>query len=239
MLDEVAPGEGVDDNSPLADEIAAVDATTADITNAGEASATAAPATDGGMTESSSPGELSNVSSATESTESIESAPVDGEAEPERERDPFEEVDFGSTFEEYLDPGYKTHEYEAKDEVSFENMLTRRDSLCEQLIWQLHLTEITEEIRAAGEAIIGNLDENTGFLDATIEEIAAMGPWTVETVQQAAAVVQRLDPVGCAARDVRESLLVQLDYYGFGDRLAVQMVRSAYHSSGFSRKWKS
>ena len=118
VLDEVAPGEGVDDNSPLADEIAAVDATTADITNAGEASATAAPATDGGMTESSSPGELSNVSSATESTESIESAPVDGEAEPERERDPFEEVDFGSTFEEYLDPGYKTHEYEAKDEVS-------------------------------------------------------------------------------------------------------------------------
>src|SRR6266849_4618577 len=104
-------------------------------------------------------------------------------------------------------------------------MLTRRDSLREQLIWQLHLTEISDELRAAGEAIIGNLDENTGFLDATDEEIAAMGPWPIEIVQQAAAVVQRLDPVGCAARDVRESLLVQLDYYGYGDRLAVQMVR--------------
>jgi RNA polymerase sigma-54 factor len=224
VLDEVAPGEGVDDNSPLADELAAVDATTADITSPGDAPPQpAAPET--GLTESPMPGDTQSLSTAT-----LEPGPVDGEAEPERERDPFEEVDFGSTFEEYLDPGYKTHEYEAKDEVSFENMLTRRDSLCEQLIWQLHLTECSDEVRAAGEAIIGNLDENTGFLDATIEEIAAMGPWEIEIVQQAAAVVQRLDPVGCAARDVRESLLVQLDYYGFGDRLAVQMVRDHLES---------
>lgn len=225
VLDEVAPGEGVDDNSPLADELAAVDATTADITSPGEITATQASAPDGGLTESPLPGEAPNVA-----TSATESSPVDGEAEPERERDPFEEVDFGSTFEEYLDPGYKTHEYEAKDEVSFENMLTRRDSLREQLIWQLHLTGAADEVRAAGEAIIGNLDENTGFLDATVEEIAAMGPWEIETVEQAVAVVQRLDPVGCAARDVHESLLIQLDYYGFGDRLAVQMVRDHLES---------
>jgi len=234
VLDEVAPGEGVDDNSPLADEIAAVDATTADIHNPGEMTAPQSPAPDGGAMESSSsageaPG-ISDVSEAGDLTSPVESSPADGEAEPERERDPFDEVDFGSTFEEYLDPGYKTHEYEAKDDVSFENMLTRRDSLCEQLIWQLHLTGASDEIRAAGEAIIGNLDENTGFLDATLEEIAAMGPWEIGVVEQAVAVVQRLDPVGCAARDVRESLLIQLDYFGFGDRLAVQMVRDHLES---------
>lgn len=225
VLDEVAPGEGVDDNSPLADELAAVDATTADITSPGESAAPQQSAPESSLGE---PASTSDTQSLTTSTS--EAGPVDGEVEPERERDPFEEVDFGSTFEEYLDPGYKTHEYEAKDDVSFENMLTRRDSLCEQLIWQLHLTECSDEVRAAGEAIIGNLDENTGFLDATVEEIAAMGPWPVETVQQAAAVVQRLDPVGCAARDVRESLLVQLDYYGYGDRLAAQMVRDHLES---------
>jgi RNA polymerase sigma-54 factor len=225
VLDEVAPGEGVDDNSPLADELAAVDATTADITSPGEAAAPQSSSSDGAAPES-----LSQTEATATSATTSEASPVDGEAEPERERDSFEEVDFGSTFEEYLDPGYKTHEYEAKDEVSFENMLTRRDSLCEQLIWQLHLTECSDEVRAAGEAIIGNLDENTGFLDATVEEIAVMGPWPVETVEQAVAIVQRLDPVGCAARDVRESLLVQLDYYGYGDRLAVQMVRDHLES---------
>ncbi|MFY9558240.1 MAG: RNA polymerase factor sigma-54 [Blastocatellia bacterium] len=224
VLDEVAPGEGVEDNSPLADELAAVDATTADFTSPAEPAPAQTGPLDAALAEQPSSTEPLNV------TTTIEAAPVDGEAEPERERDPFQEVDFGSTFEEYLDPGYKTHEYEAKDDVSFENMLTRRDSLCEQLIWQLHLTECSEEVRAAGEAIIGNLDENTGFLDATVEEIAGMGPWEVETVQQAVAVVQRLDPVGCAARDVRESLLVQLDYYGWGDRLAAQMVRDHLES---------
>src|SRR6185369_15868093 len=170
VLDEVAPGEGVDDNSPLADEIAAVDATTADITSTAEPAQSQIQSSDGGLSESlteSSPGEMPSLTSTP-----AESNSADGEAEPERERDSFEEVDFGSTFEEYLDPGYKTHEYEAKDEVSFENMLTRRDSLCEQLIWQLHLTECSDDVRVAGEAIIGNLDENTGFIDATLEEIA-------------------------------------------------------------------
>src|SRR6185369_10612892 len=229
VLDEVAPGEGMDDNSPLADEIAAVDATTADISapapsNSPDGSAdgsrdssseaSSERATDGAASnEALSLGDATNLSS-------LEPAQMDGEAEPDRDRDSFQEVDFGSTFEEYLDPGYKTHEYEAKDDVSFENMLTRRQSLREQLIWQLHLTDSSEQVLEVGEAIIGNLDENTGFLDATVEEIAAMGPWPVEVVERALQVVQWLDPVGCAARDVRESLLIQLAYHGLGDRLA-------------------
>src|SRR4030095_6574456 len=52
VLDEVAPGEGGDDNSPLADEIAAVDATTADINRPEMTSPPPAP--DGGVMESSS-----------------------------------------------------------------------------------------------------------------------------------------------------------------------------------------
>jgi DNA-directed RNA polymerase specialized sigma54-like protein len=36
-----------------------------------------------------------------------------------------------------------------------------------------------------------------------------MGPWSIETVEEALAVVQRLELVGVAARDVRESLLIQ------------------------------
>jgi RNA polymerase sigma-54 factor len=226
VLDEVAPGEGMDDNSPLADEIAAVDATTADNQQPAATSSdgSADGSTDGATREFSSNEPLSSGEATNLNTNTLEPAQVDGEVEPDRDRDSFQEVDFGSTFEEYLDPGYKTHEYEAKDDVSFENMLTRRQSLREQLIWQLHLTENSDEVLEAGEAIIGNLDENTGFLDATVEEIAAMGPFPVEVVEQALRVVQWLDPVGCAARDVRESLLLQLAYHGFGDRLAIRMV---------------
>src|SRR5262249_18334779 len=53
-----------------------------------------------------------------------------------------------------------------------------------------------------------------------------MGPWPIEVVEKAIYVVQRLDPVGVAARDVRECLLIQLDYLKLGDRLATEMVRN-------------
>src|SRR5437868_1079797 len=222
VLEEVAPGEGPDEHTTIADDIAAIDATTADYTGAGGASAPV----DGQAVTSDF------TTSAETATVNAVEAPISGEAEvePERERDPFQEIDFGETWEQYLDPGYKTHEYEAKDDVSFENMLTRRQSLYEQLIEQLHLTDVPSDVRSAGEAIIGNLDDNTGFLDATLEEIAAMGPWPMETVERALHIVQRLDPVGVAARDVRESLLIQLDVRGLGDTLATRMVRDHFES---------
>src|SRR2546423_1292068 len=193
VLEEVAPGDGPDEHTTVADDIAAIDATTADYTGAGGASAPV----DGQAVTSDF------TTSAETATVNAVEAPVSGEAEvePERQRDPFQEIDFGETWEQYLDPGYKTHEYEAKDDVSFENMLTRRQSLYEQLIEQLHLTDVPSDVRSAGEAIIGNLDDNTGFLDATLEEIAAMGPWPMETVESALKIVQRLGPVGGAGPD--------------------------------------
>ncbi len=140
------------------------------------------------------------------------------------ERDPFSEIDFGQTFEEYLDPGYKTQEYEERDEVSFENFLTRPPSLQEQLLWQLNLSPISGSAREVAEAIIGNLDEE-GYLGATFEEIAEMGPWPVETVEAAHRGVMHLDPVGIGARTARECLLVQLENMGLGDQLAARLVR--------------
>jgi len=214
VLEESAPGEAAED-------IASIDATTADYvapeTNASTGEINGAPAD-------------FTLQDHTPNTSSSESTATESEVETDSERDSFQEIDFGSTFEEYLDPGYKTHEYEARDEVSFENMLTRRQSLREQLSWQLHLTDSPDDVLMAGEAIIGNLDDNTGFLDATLEEIAEMGPWPIETVEKALFIVQRLDPVGVAARDVRESLLIQLEYYGFGERLASKMVRDHFES---------
>ncbi|HQR38278.1 MAG TPA: RNA polymerase factor sigma-54 [Blastocatellia bacterium] len=155
--------------------------------------------------------------------------PADGEPEPDlgsdvEVRDPFEEIDFGRTFEEYLDPGYKTQEYEEREEVSYENFLTRPPSLQDQLLWQLGLSDIEGEIRTIAEAIIGNLDED-GYLGASLEEIAEMGPWPLELVEQAHVGVTHLDPIGIGARNARECLLIQLENMGAQDRLAYRLVR--------------
>jgi RNA polymerase sigma-54 factor len=217
ILDTVEPGEVPEGQTSTGDDMAAIDATTADY-SVPEPSASIHEPASFDTTEGYTNGAASDA------------APFEPDSEPDRERDSFQEIDFGSTFEEYLDPGYKTHEYEAREDVSFENMLTRRQSLCEQLIWQLHLTEIADDVCKAGEAIIGNLDEATGFLDATIEEIAAMGNWSVETVEEALHIIQRLDPVGVAAKNVRESLLIQLEYYGYSDRLAYRLIRDHFEN---------
>jgi len=139
-------------------------------------------------------------------------------------RDAFEEIDFGREFQDYLDPGYKTQEIEYKEDgPTFEQFLTRPPSLADHLEWQLHMSPIAEDVCDAAIAVIGNLNAD-GRLNATNEEIAAMGPWPEELVEQARQTVMRLDPVGCGARDVKECLLVQLEVRGETDRLAARLI---------------
>lgn len=142
----------------------------------------------------------------------------------EAARDAFEEIDFGREFQDYLDPGYKTQEFEYKEDApTFEQFLTRAPSLSEHLEWQLHMSPINGAVCDAAVCVIGNLDSD-GRLNATNEEIAEMGTWPLETVEEARQAVMRLDPAGCGARDVRECLLVQLETRGEHNRLAASLV---------------
>ena len=148
----------------------------------------------------------------------------------EGSRDAFEEVDFGREFQDYLDPGYKTQEFEYKEDApTFEQFLTKAPSLTDHLEWQLHMDCADSEVCDAAETVIGNLDPD-GRLNATNEEIAAQGGWSEETVERARQIVMRLEPVGCGARDVRECLFVQLEARGETDRLAAQLIREHLES---------
>jgi len=94
-------------------------------------------------------------------------------AEGERvEKDPFDEIDFGNYFQEYLDPGFRTaSNFEEYDKPSFENFLSQPGTLSDHLIWQLGSLTLAPEVRAACELVVGNLNEN-GYLTATDEELA-------------------------------------------------------------------
>jgi RNA polymerase sigma-54 factor len=95
-------------------------------------------------------------------------------AESERvEKDPFDEIDFGSYFQDYLDPGFRTaSNFEEYDKPSFENFLSQPSTLSDHLAWQLGSLTLTPELRVATELIVGNLNED-GYLTATDEELAA------------------------------------------------------------------
>lgn len=94
-------------------------------------------------------------------------------AESERaEKDPFEEIDFGTYFQDYLDPGFRTNSnFEEFDKPSFENFLSQPGTLSDHLMWQLGSLTLEPEVRAAAELVIGNLNEN-GYLTATDDELA-------------------------------------------------------------------
>ncbi|MCC7496151.1 MAG: RNA polymerase factor sigma-54 [Bryobacterales bacterium] len=136
--------------------------------------------------------------------------PVATEAEEPKSTDPFDEIDFGSFFDDYLDPGYKSPASESVEKPSFETFLPAPVTLSDYLESQLSLVVLTDAVRDAADSIIGNLDEN-GYLTATIEEIAASEERPVEDLEAGLKAVQSLDPAGVAARDVRECILLQLE----------------------------
>src|SRR5262249_53085111 len=93
-------------------------------------------------------------------------------AEVERvEKDPFDEIDFGSYFQDYLDPGFRTtSNFEEYDKPSFENFLSQPSTLSDHLAWQLGSLTLSPEVRVATELVVGNLNED-GYLTATDEEL--------------------------------------------------------------------
>ncbi len=89
------------------------------------------------------------------------------------EKDPFDEIDFGSYFQDYLDPGFKTaSNFEEYDKPSFEHFLSQPSTLSDHLMWQLGSLNLSHEVRAAAELIVGNLDAS-GYLTASDAEMAA------------------------------------------------------------------
>src|SRR6266705_6933561 len=91
-------------------------------------------------------------------------------------KDPFEEIDFGSFFQDYLDPGYRSPgEMEEVERPSFENFLSTPSNLTDHLMWQLGAIPVRPEVREAAELIIGNLSED-GYLLASDEELLGVAP---------------------------------------------------------------
>jgi RNA polymerase sigma-54 factor len=95
---------------------------------------------------------------------------------PEEKKDPFEEIDFGSFFQEYLDPGYRSNrELEDIERPSFENFLSKPSNLTDHLMWQLGSVPTSKQVRQAAELVIGNLSED-GYLIASDEELLGVAP---------------------------------------------------------------
>jgi len=112
---------------------------------------------------------------------------------------------------------------DGEERPSFENFLTKRTTLTDHLHWQLQLSHFTENEHEAGTWIIGNLDED-GYLKISLEDICSETNLSMEEVERVLRKVQQFDPVGVAARDLKECLLIQLEQISPRDPLAEKIV---------------
>jgi RNA polymerase sigma-54 factor len=129
-------------------------------------------------------------------------------------------------WEDYLgdEGGIPFREEKEEGEKRWERTPVLEKTLYDHLIEQLHFSKLNKEELKIGEYIIGNIDES-GYLVCSTEEIASSLDVSPEKVSKVLSVIQTFDPSGVGAKDLRESLLIQLKEKGFEDTLAYRIVR--------------
>ncbi len=148
----------------------------------------------------------------------------DGETNGEVSEDPFSEIDLGSFFDDYLDSGPRAPAEEIAGRPSFETFLAEPLTLVNHLEWQLSMSQGSEAVLESADAVLGNLNED-GYLTASLEEIRETSGVSAEDVQKAVELVQTFDPLGVAARDLQECLLIQLRECETEDGMATTIVK--------------
>jgi RNA polymerase sigma-54 factor len=111
--------------------------------------------------------------------------------------------------------------------AALENVLVKRTLLPDHLMWQLRLSDMSDQEKEVGAIIVGSLDKD-GYLPIQPEEVAFLGDtWPdVEIVARVLRRIQEFDPPGVAARELSECLLIQLRQLGLAeDALAARIVR--------------
>lgn len=129
-------------------------------------------------------------------------------------------ADYANTFDTDLSFSRETPPADAPSQFDF---ISSKPGLEAHLMWQVSHLKLDEQELKIVEFIIGNLDGH-GYLQVDLEEICQHANCDIETAQALLDVVQNFDPPGIAARNIQESLLLQLDKKGLWKSLAYEIV---------------
>jgi RNA polymerase sigma-54 factor len=174
-----------------------------------------------------------------EEPEGREEAEKQAEAEETSEVDPMEsyaeKIDVEAYFQDYLETSMKHRGGDSaevpEDSPDAERYLSRPESLADHMEWQISLSRLSPAEKQVARTIAGNLNED-GYLMVSLEEIAAAAGCSHDFATNVLGLVQRMDPVGVAARNVKECLLIQLDELYKGESLAATIIRDHFEALG-------
>jgi RNA polymerase sigma-54 factor len=171
-----------------------------------------------GVTQGASPAEAAEIDAQPIAKEADRSEEVKGE-------EGANEIDWDQYLDHYQLQGHTAPSNRGlldEDLPGYEATLSKKTDLVDHLVWQLRLSDFTEDEERVAMLIIGNLDEAGYFRMPAVEgepedaprdplvRVAFEGGVGVEQAESVLKRVQTFDPIGVAARDLRECLLLQV-----------------------------
>ncbi len=165
-------------------------------------------------------------------TESLSST-TEHKAEQQQEQDHTEQVraedtipetnweDYANTFDSNVSFSRETPPADAPSQFDF---ISEKPGLLAYLQWQLAHADLDPDEWDTALFIAGNLNRY-GFLECTLEEIMEATQCDHDSAEYLLELIQDLDPPGIAARDVSESLFLQLERMNMEDSLAAIIVQ--------------
>ena len=183
--------------------------TTQDTENEEESAAGAEPESDSSLRIDANPEpddtpeqDGASASSATDGQQSENEVQVDDQIK--------EDFDWENYLGDYSSggSGYEGVVREEREGPAYENLLSSPPSLKEHLLWQLGMCDMDEAQRSLGEMIINSLNPD-GYMPVELDGLREAAGCDQETAEKVLAAIQQFDPLGVAARDLRECLLIQ------------------------------
>ena len=134
-----------------------------------------------------------------------------------------DDIDWDNYINEYNSIGKSHFENEKKETPSFENFIASKESLNSHLLWQLRMLFPSREEEVIGSLIIGNLNRD-GYLDASVDDIVRLSEFSQEKVEKVLATLQTFNPPGVCARNLKETLLIQVKHLGLENSLIKEII---------------
>ncbi|MBP1748392.1 MAG: rpoN [Deltaproteobacteria bacterium] len=150
----------------------------------------------------------------------------DEEVRPEPEETQDDKKEMQELLERYS-PSDDYFPGEDKEAPDYENMVRKTYNLRDHLRWQIGLSDFNPMERVVAEWIIGNIDDN-GYLIYSLDEIARDSGFSLEVLEPVLKKVQKLDPAGVGARDLKECILIQYELSGQADPVFYTVVSSHF-----------
>jgi len=124
-----------------------------------------------------------------------------------------------------------TAEYESEDTPSFDydkknvmEIVSQAETLQEHLLSQARMLQLAPDEMTMLEELITSLDDN-GFLPASIEDLQKELGGDSSKIEKLLSIIHTLDPVGCGATTVTDSLRIQAQYFYPDDVLLQQIIK--------------